>query len=179
MQYLTKKEIIHAAENMFNQFTGFCEALDDQQFFKVPVAGKWSVAENVQHLVVSTSTTTLAYSLPAFIVRLIGGTPNRNSMPYEALAQKYGNKLAAGGRASGRFVPTRGSIQTSKTQMLTNWKRVTEKFIRVLQNKTSESKLDDYLARHPLLGRITLRELCYFTIFHTEHHLNIIRQMQL
>ncbi len=57
-----------------------------------------------------------------------------------------------------------------------NWNKATIKFIAALKNKTGESKLDDYLARHPLLGRITLRELCYFTIYHTEHHLNIINK---
>ena len=29
-----------------------------------------------------------------------------------------------------------------------------------------EEQPDQYLAPHPLMGRITLRELCYFTIYH-------------
>ena len=38
-----------------------------------------------------------------------------------------------------------------------------------------EEDLDRYLAPHPLLGKITLRELAYFTIYHTHHHLQIIK----
>jgi hypothetical protein len=40
-----------------------------------------------------------------------------------------------------------------------------------------EAKLDNFIAPHPLLGKITLRELCYFTIYHTQHHLHNIKVM--
>jgi hypothetical protein len=177
MQYLTKEQIIIAAEKMFAAFSKACEAMDESTFFTKPSADKWSVAENVQHLIISTNTTTLAYTLPAFIVRWVGGTPNRDSRSYEALVDRYNEKLAAGGKASGRFIPKPIEIKYGKQKLMENWNKATVKFIEALKNKTGESKLDDYLARHPLLGRITLRELCYFTIYHTEHHLNIINNI--
>ncbi|MBL0356901.1 MAG: DinB family protein [Chitinophagaceae bacterium] len=173
MLYLSKDQIINASVKIFDTFTQVCTEIDERTFFKRPSPEKWSVAENIQHLIVSTNTTTLAYILPAFIVRWIGGTPNRDSRSYEALVERYKEKLAAGGRASGRFIPKPVDIKCGKDQLLQNWKKAGSKFITALNN-SSESKLDDYLARHPLLGRITLRELCYFTIYHTEHHLNII-----
>ncbi len=176
MQYLSKEQIIAAAEKIFSAFTQTCNETEAASFFYHP-AGKWSVAENVQHLIVSTNTTTLAYSLPAFIVRWIGGKPNRNSSSYEELVSKYKTKLAAGGKASGRFVPKTIDLPYGKEKLMQEWSKATSKFIRVLKNKTSETKLDDYLVRHPLLGRITLRELCYFTIYHTEHHLTIISNL--
>jgi hypothetical protein len=40
-----------------------------------------------------------------------------------------------------------------------------------------EERLDQYLAPHPLLGKITLRELTFFTIYHSHHHLDSIRKM--
>lgn len=175
MQYLSKIQIVERAESIFRQFSNACTAFDEADFFVQP-NGKWSVAENVQHLVTSTNTTTLAFTLPAFVVRLLAGKPNRESRSYEDLVSKYKTKLAEGGRASGRFIPTRAQIKKGKGGLLKAWQQATEKFIHAIKNKTSETKLDDYLVRHPLLGRITLRELCYFTIYHTEHHLNIIQQ---
>ena len=50
------------------------------------------------------------------------------------------------------------------------------KLINALQTKWDDKQLDKYLAPHPLLGKITLRELSYFTIYHTEHHLLIIKE---
>jgi hypothetical protein len=174
MQYLSKDQIINATVKSFEAFTAACATADEALCFERPSAEKWSVAENIQHLIVSTNTSKLAFTLPAFLVRWIGGTPNRDSKSYEALVDKYKEKLAAGGRASGRFIPKPMDIKCSKEKLLQNWQNAAGKFIAAIKNNSSESKLDDYLVRHPLLGRITLRELCYFTIYHTEHHLNII-----
>ena len=176
MQYLTKQQIITAAEKNFAAFTAACVAVDGTFFFNKPDE-KWSIAENVQHLVISTNTTTLAYILPSFIVRWIGGKPNRDPKSYEALVDKYKMKLSSGGRASGRFVPKPIEIKYGRERLMENWNKAAAKFIAALKNKTNESKLDSYLVRHPLLGRITLRELCYFTIYHTEHHGNIIQNL--
>ncbi len=176
MQYLTKDQIIEAAEKIFTAFTAGCKAVEEESFFKRRGEGKWSVAENIQHLIISTNTSKLAYTLPSFIVRWIGGKPNRGSKSYEAVVEKYSTKLAEGGKASGRFIPSPVQVKCSKEILIQNWQKAASAFIYAIKNKTTESKLDDYLVRHPLLGRITLRELCYFTVYHTEHHLNIIKK---
>ncbi len=170
---MMKAEIISATEKIFAAFSNQCSNTGEPVFFDKPTT-KWSIAENVQHLIVSTNTSTLAFSLPRFLVRFIGGKPNRSSKTYEELVTKYKNKLAAGGTASGRFIPKPIKISFGKEKLLNNWKNATQKYITALQNNRTENDLDNYLVKHPLLGRITLRELCYFTIYHTEHHLNII-----
>ena len=172
---MTKPEIITAAELIFKQLTETCHAVNETVFFYRP-KNKWSVAENVQHLIISTNTTTLAYALPKFLVRWTGGTPNRSSRHYETVKEKYYKKLSEGGKASARFVPKPIEIKYGKKKLMADWQKATAKFISALQNNRSEADLDNYLAKHPLLGRITLRELCYFTIFHTEHHLHSIHK---
>lgn len=173
---MNKQEIITASENIFRQFSETCSRINDEALFARP-SNKWSVAENIQHLVISTTTTTLAYSLPKFLVKWIGGTPNRKSRSYDELKEKYYKKLSEGGRASARFVPKPIEIKYGKQKLLNNWNKATVKYINALTSKRTEADLDNYLARHPLLGRITLRELCYFTVFHTEHHLKTIRAL--
>jgi hypothetical protein len=172
---MTKTEIITAAENIFSQFSEACNHIDETVLFKRP-ANKWSGAENIQHLIISTNMTTLAYRLPKFLVRWIGSTPNRPSKTYNDLKDRYYTKLTQGARASGRFIPKPIEIKYGKEKLLANWNKATLKFIKALLNNRSEKDLDNYLAKHPLLGRITLRELCYFTIFHTEHHLHSIQK---
>jgi len=75
---MTKEIILKDAEESFAGFAKSCSAFDDVAFFERPDE-KWSVAENMEHLILSTNTTTLAYSLPKFLVRLVGGTPKRSS----------------------------------------------------------------------------------------------------
>ncbi len=170
---MTKNEIIKAAEKTFSAFTDYCTSITEFVFFDKPNT-KWSVAENVQHLIVSTTTSTLAFSLPKFLVLFIGGKPNRKSKTYEELVSNYKNKLEEGGKASGRFIPNPIKLNFGKQKLMSNWKKATTKYLTAILKNRSENDLDNYLVKHPLLGKITLRELCYFTVYHTQHHLNII-----
>ena len=181
---MTKPEIIQKTEKAFAQLSSSCSDMDEVVFFNRP-GEKWSVAENVQHLIISTNASALAWYLPLFLVRWIGGIPNRNSRTYGELKDKYYKKLSEGGRASSRFVPKPVEIKygkparmnrSDKQKLLDNWNKATTKFINTLFKNRSEKDLDNYLVKHPLLGRITLRELGYFTIFHTEHHLHSIQK---
>ncbi len=172
---MTKNEIITSAEDSFAQFYQTCSGFTETFFFERP-AGKWSVAENMQHLILSINTTTLAYSLPKFLVKWIGGKPNRESRTYDEVQARYNKRLEEGATASSRYVPKPIEIKYGKEKLLSNWKKSTERFIRVLDNKRTEKDLDNYLVKHPLLGPITLRELCYFTIFHARHHAESINK---
>jgi hypothetical protein len=175
---MNKQAIITAAEKSFTEFTLYCNSIPGIVFFEKP-GPKWSVAENVQHLIIATNTSTLAFSLPRFVVRWISGRPNRGSRTYDQLVEKYKKKLAEGGAATGRFIPKPVAITGGKEKMLQQWEKATGKHLTALKNNRTEKDLDNYLVKHPLLGRITLRELCYFTIYHTEHHLNIISAIAL
>ena len=172
---MTKTEIITAAENVFKQFSETCNAVDEGQLFKRP-ENKWSVAENMQHLIIVTKTTALAYWLPRFLVRWIGGTPNRNSKTFDEVKDKYYKKLSEGGKSSARYIPRPIEIKYGKQKLMDNWNKATAGFIHALTKHRSEKDLDSYLVKHPLLGPITLRELCYFNIFHTQHHLTSIQK---
>ena len=173
---MSKQEIITASENMFTQFSETCNHIDEQVMFKKP-GDKWSVAENIMHLIISTNTTALAYNLPKFLVKWIGGTPNRKSGTFDELKEKYYKKLSEGATASSRFVPKPIEIKYGRQKLQDKWNKATTKYILALTNNRTEADLDNYLVRHPLLGRITLRELCYFTVFHTKHHLNSIQKI--
>ncbi len=117
---MKKEEILKAAEKAFSAFTHYCNGVNENIFFDKPSA-KWSVAENIQHLIVSTNTSTLAFSLPKFLVRWAGGTPNRKSRTYDELVAKYKNKLAEGGTASGRFIPKPMKLNFGKQKLMMHW----------------------------------------------------------
>ena len=42
-------------------------------------------------------------------------------------------------------------------------------------DKFSEEDLDKFILPHPLLGKLTMREMMYFTIYHAQHHENIVK----
>ena len=45
-----------------------------------------------------------------------------------------------------------------------------------IEKNWKDTQLDQYIVPHPLLGKITLREMGYFTIYHVQHHDAIIRE---
>jgi hypothetical protein len=172
---LSKEEILKELKVISNEFASFCSTIPDEIFFKQP-SEKWSVAQNVTHLITSANMTKLAYRLPKFMVRLYTGKPNRPSRSYNELVAKYKLKLEQGGRASGRFVAKPVSPNQGKEKILHTFNTAMEKLENAVQKNWNDQQLDKYLAPHPLLGKLTLRELCYFTIYHTEHHLNIVKE---
>ncbi|MGQ0740548.1 MAG: DinB family protein [Bacteroidota bacterium] len=157
-------------------FTSYCSALSNEQFFYQP-GEKWSAAQQVKHLITATDTARLAFTLPKFMVRIVGGKPNRPSRTYDELVAKYKLKLEQGGRASGRYIPKPVPASFRKEKMLGSFTKSMQRFEEALQKNWKEPQPDQYIAPHPLLGKITLRELCYFTIHHTYHHLGSIQKI--
>ena len=157
------------------EFTDYCSSLSEEQFFFQP-AEKWSAAQQVKHLVSATATAALAFRLPKFMVRMVGGKPNRASRTYDELVAKYYLKLEQGGKASSRYIPRLVPVSYGKEKIIKEFSKAMQQFTTALKGKWKEPQPDQYIAPHPLLGKITLRELCYFTIHHTYHHLESIRR---
>ena len=172
--HLTKEEIIRSLESASKEFSSYCSQIPEDGFFKQP-ADKWSIAQNEPHLVSSAHMTRLAFRLPKFIVRMYTGKPNRPSRSFNELVAKYKTKLAQGGKASGRYIPKPVSPKPGKEKIMLDFSRSMELLGKDIQKKWKDPQLDKYLAPHPLLGKITLRELGYFTIYHTIHHQEIIK----
>ena len=158
------------------QLTGFCGSLSEVDFFYQP-DGKWSPAQQVRHLTIATKTSLLAFTLPKFLVRSVGGKPNRPSRTYDELVAKYKLKLQQGGKASKRYIPKPISADIGKHKLLNGFQSSMKKMSTALHNKWKEHQPDQYIVGHPLLGKITIRELGYFNIYHTLHHLESIRKM--
>jgi len=172
MQIHNKLQIISALNEKINVFNEFIVPLNKEQFEATP-NGKWSAGQNLDHLIRAIKPLQLAYSLPKFILRIMFGKTNRPSRTYEELVVKYKTKLAAGGRASGPFIPPVISFE-KKDSLLKKYDEQKQKLIEKI-GKQNEQDLDVYILPHPLLGKITLREMLYFTIHHNEHHLGILK----
>jgi hypothetical protein len=171
----TKEAIAAAIETGFTAFANHTAGLGEAAFTYTP-AGKWSVGQHLEHLLRSTRPVYMALGLPAFLLRLLFGKPNRQGRTYDELVAKYRAKLSAGGVASGRFVPPTIHF-AQKGVKLQQFNQLQQRLqARVLQ--LSNHKLDNYLLPHPLLGKLTLREMLYFTVYHTGHHLTILQQQQ-
>lgn len=113
--------------------------------------------------------------LPKFLLTIRFGSNNRPERTYDELVIRYHEKLDAGGQASSPFIPPFVAIE-QKEQLLSTYQNEKIKLIKVLHN-WSEKQLSTNIAPHPLLGKCTIRELLYFTIYHNYHHLKSIKDI--
>jgi DinB superfamily len=175
MDIISKAHIVSGLQMANDELKGYCNTINSGNFFFQP-ADKWSIAQNITHLFAADRITHLVFRLPKFIVRLYGGKPNRPSRSYDELVAKYTLKLQQGGRASGIFIPKLVPASLGQEKIITAFSSKMHQLINTIEKKWHDHELDNYIIPHPLLGKITLRELCYFTIYHTYHHLRIIKE---
>jgi hypothetical protein len=173
MQIHDKPQLIAALNKNVDAFNNFIASLNKEQFEAAP-DGKWSAGQNLEHLIRSIKPLQPAYGLPKFMLRILFGKTNRPSRSYDELVAKYKAKLAAGGRAGGPFIPPAIFFE-QRARLLKKYEEQKQKLIAKIE-KQSEKDLDVYILPHPLLGKVTLREMLYFTIHHNEHHLELLKR---
>ena len=167
-----KPQIISALTEKVDEFNNYISSLNKEQLEATP-NGKWSAGQNLDHLIRAIKPLQLAYGLPKFALTILFGKTNRPSRTYDEVVTKYKTKLAAGGKASGPFIPPTISFE-KKNELIKKYTEHKQKLISKIE-KQSESDLDKYILPHPLLGKVTLREMLYFTIHHNEHHLELLK----
>jgi hypothetical protein len=135
---------------------------------------KWSVAQNVEHINLTLSRPSQFLSLPKTDIETNFGLSNRTSISYEAFVKTYQKALTNGVKSPAPFVPE-FNLDSNIEELIATGKQTVEKFISNLQN-WSEEELDRYQCPHPALGKITVKEMLYFTIFHVQYHHQIINR---
>jgi hypothetical protein len=113
--------------------------------------------------------------LPKIVVRFIFGRSWVPSRPFERLRDDYRALLGAGGTA-GRFTPSPQSRAPApgrrSTIMVRHHAAVTALVAAV--GSWSEIQADRLRLPHPLLGKLTVREMLLFTLYHNRHHVQVV-----
>ncbi len=164
---MTSSHIIGMLKGSHFEFTAMIASLSEEQFLQAE-PGKWSPGQQLDHLVRSVAPLERALNLPKFIPRMLFGKANRPSRSYDEVVARYHDKLAQGGKASGKYVPAAVTV-AQRDALIDKLNDLVEKLSRSLGSYREED-LDTILLPHPLLGKLTLREMLYFTIYHVQHH---------
>lgn len=168
---MSKEQLVKEIENKAELFVGWF----DRNEVTTKENGKenaWSAGQHLLHMCKSTKPLAVGLGYPRFLLRLKFGKTNRPSASYEGLVEKYKNALAKGGKAMGSFVPR----EVNEEEKLNLMERFNGDVSLLASNlkKWPEKSLDKLVIPHPLIGKLTVREMMYFTIYHTEHHFKIL-----
>ncbi len=170
---MTKSELLAKLTAEVNAFKQTLQQTSNEAFFNKP-DHKWSIAENAQHMHLSARPLNLAFSLPKFLLRMFG-SPYRKSLAYDEIVKRYQQLLKDGAVAPGTFVPSGISVKGDKEKIIARFKNTHETLISKAQNM-SEEDLENYFLPHPLLGKLTVREMLYFTAYHISHHHKAVKE---
>jgi DinB superfamily len=164
---MNKQEILQKLAEGFSLVEETIWKIENESFFHRK-GNKWSAAENTKHLILSVNPLNMAFSLPNFAL-LFFGKLNRPPRSYDEIVDKYHQKLAEGAVATPKFIPDGISIESNQSDLIEEFKLTNDKFLKKVDS-FGEEDLDKYLIPHPVLGKLTIREMLYFTICHTLHH---------
>jgi hypothetical protein len=164
---MNKGEIQQLLRDNHVRFIKQITDLPDEDFLRSN-NGKWTPGQQLEHIVKSVRPVNLAFGLPGFLLKIAFGKANRPSRSYDELIEKYHAKLAAGGKSSAPFIPK--SIVVSDRQKLSRKLHALINSLIHRADSFSENQLEVFILPHPLLGKLTLREMLFFTIYHVAHH---------
>ena len=168
----TKAELITALKVSNERVTNWFTEIPTKDFF-TRQAEVWSPSDNVDHLIKSHKPIAKALKLPKFTLQAMFGKPEKPSVTYEELCKIYRDELAKGAQASGRYLPNQENpnenAQESKKAVLDQFLKASAELVSVIE-KWEENELDGYLLPHPLIGKLTIREMLFFTIYHNLRH---------
>ncbi|MBC7841117.1 MAG: DinB family protein [Gemmatimonadaceae bacterium] len=146
-----------------------------EAFFRRPGPDVWAPADQLRHLTKAIRAVNQGLVLPRLALLLLFGWSRRPSRSFDVLEADYKASLAGGGRA-GRFAPAvlEAAEHTSggRTRIMARHATAIETFARAL-DRWSDRALDRYRLPHPLLGKLTVREMAYFTLLHNVHHVAV------
>ena len=168
----SKEKLLAILRDSNQRAVNWFQAIPAEDFF-TRQGEIWSHSDNLDHLIKAVKPVTKALKLPKLTLHAMFGKPAKVSMSYEELCQQYRDAIASGGQASGRYLPNQmspaGNTGEVKQNLLHQWSIASEELVSIA-GKWEENDLDRYQLPHPLLGKLTIREMLYFTIYHTLRH---------
>ncbi|MGH1365704.1 MAG: DinB family protein [Calditrichia bacterium] len=165
----SKKEIISSLQVGFEEVSAAFKELSPEQCL-LKVEGRWSAAENLDHLIRSVVPLAKGLEMPTMTLRMMFGRSSKSSRSFDEVVQAYKELLANGGAAMGRYLPTvLTDVSDSQQTLLSGWERAGKRLV-VAVEKWKEADFDVYRIPHPLLGKMTVREMLFFTVYHNSHH---------
>lgn len=176
----SKSELLEAFHTSNRTITDYFGSLSPDAFFAHPPE-VWSVAENVQHLILTVSPIVKAVLIPREKLSKRFGLADRPSRRYTEVRDQYRETLATGMVvAPTQYVPVLDELPADRRQgqahILAAWKETSDGLTTHLEGWT-EAELDTYQLPHLLFGMMTMREMLFFTLYHNLHHLEDARRV--
>lgn len=170
---MEKEALVSLLEAKHKKLLDWLENQPKENWEKGP-EGKWRTGQQILHLTDSLQLLNNALSYPKFLLKYKFGTCNRAPRDYEAVAKKYQQKLLENKERAKVFNKDLKTPSLEERHTLVNKLQIQNKKLQYKTLKISDKNLDTLVVPHPLMGKMTIREIVMWTAHHTEHHTDIL-----
>jgi len=174
--YPDKYHLLEMVRENTEMVANFFERIPIEIFFKKNGNG-WSAGENLIHLHKSTLPVSLSLITPKILLRMMFGTESEIKEPLEIMKRLYFSKLQSGAHA-GIFTPqiiVEGRMNPNeKAKLLKKWNDLSCEYILRI-GKWTDKEMSECNLPHPILGKISVKQIICFSVFHNEHHVQNVR----
>jgi len=168
-------ELIEALNAVWDRGNRLVGNLSPTEFNNRVFKGKWNIAEEFNHIVRANSGITSSLNKEEQFFAQFGKNDGV-VRDYQSVVDGYENALAeyTKTRTPRIFSPKEGEELVQK-DILFYWNSSQAKFNDRI-TRWSDELLDTRQIPHPLLGPLPVREMLFFTIHHSHHHLDKIEE---
>ncbi|AUC84532.1 DinB family protein [Polaribacter sp. ALD11] len=170
---MTKEVIIDLLEEKHKTLFDWLEQQPRENWEKGPEE-KWTTGQQILHLVTSLQLLNNALSYPRFFLKYKFGLCNREIRDYETVVKNYQEKLEENEDKAKLFNKNLKKPVLKNRERLINRLHIQNRKLQYKVRKISDLNLDTLIIPHPLMGKMTIREIIMWTAHHTEHHTNIL-----
>jgi hypothetical protein len=149
-------------------------AIETEDIWEKGPDKKWTTGQQIQHLVGSLQLLNNALSFPRFFLKYKFGTCNRETRDYETVVKNYQKKLIENKDSGIIFNKKLKKPSLKQREHLLTKLQIQSKKLQYKIKKISDENLDTLIIPHPLMGKMTIREIIMWTAHHTEHHTEIL-----
>lgn len=164
---MTPTQITQDLSLHYGNFEQYIRTLSEADYSFAP-EGKWNAGQVLEHLVLCVKPLVQVYGMPAEQVEAMFGREVRANRSYQEIHDGYYVQLNKGGKAPNRFEPPASPFADRDKHLEALANLISQ--LNALIARMPESDLESLLVPHPLLGKLTLKEMLYNAIHHVQHH---------
>jgi len=167
------KEIQKELTEAHKEFGSYLTKLSATDFEFSPSSKEWNAGQHLAHIYLTIAPLRKVVRLPRWFIKWRIGKANRPSRDYEGVKERYLEKLSKVPKGfTNPFEPHKVMVG-ERAGLTAGMNRQIQKLNSSL-NRFSENDLDTLITPHPLLGKVTFREVLFNVIFHVRHHQQIV-----
>jgi hypothetical protein len=163
------------AHRIHGESVRYWTAFDPEAFFRRPAPEVWAPADQVRHLTKAIRAVTRGLRIPRLFLLVRFGWHRGASRTLAQIRSDYERALGTGVRArefAPRALATTEMDAAGRARVMAHHATAVTEFAGALARWPARA-LDRYQLPHPLLGKLSVREMVLFTLLHNVHHVNV------